>query len=117
MSSSYLIESYESTICFLIDTIAINIYRGSFLHASPPIQSFLRLGAARRTDRNGLPDFARPGCVTFQTTIAVSDETKAGFKGLEKDPNPTGEKGNGPGNEPKEQKPENGKAGIGGHLV
>lgn len=77
---------------------------------------FLRLGAARSTTRDGFSHSTRPSRVTFQTTIAIPYETKAGFEGLEENPDTTGEKCHGPCYEPQQQKPEKGKARIAEHI-
>jgi hypothetical protein len=56
----------------------------------------LRLRAGTGAVRDCVANFSRPGCVSFQAGVGILDEAKAGFKGLEKDPETTGETGNRP---------------------
>jgi hypothetical protein len=66
--------------------------------------------------RNCVADFSRPRCVSFQAAVGILDETKAGFKGLEKYPETTRKTGDGPGHKNEEDQPQEGKARIVGHC-
>jgi hypothetical protein len=76
----------------------------------------LRLRAGTGAVRNGITDFSRPRCVRFQAAVGILDEAKAGFKGLEKYPETTGETGDGPCDKYEEDQPKEGKARIVGHC-
>jgi hypothetical protein len=72
----------------------------------------LRLRAGTGAVRDCGADFSRPCCVSFQAAVGILDEAKASFKGLEKDPDTTGETGNGPCHKNEEDQPKEGKARI-----
>jgi hypothetical protein len=56
----------------------------------------LRLRAGTGATRNRIADFSGPRRVSFQAVVGILDEAKAGFKGLEKDPEAAGKAGDGP---------------------
>jgi hypothetical protein len=76
----------------------------------------LRLRAGTGAIRNRVANFSGPRCVPFQAAIGIFDEAKAGFKGLEKDPEATREHGNGPCHKKEKDQPKEGKARIAGHC-
>ena len=63
------------------------------------------LGTGGITGGNGFSHGARPRDKAFETLIAILQTGKAGFKGLQHDPQATGKKGQRPGNKDQEKDP------------
>jgi hypothetical protein len=72
----------------------------------------LRLRTGTGAIRNRITAFSGPRCKSFQAVVGILDKAKAGFKGLEKYPETTGETGDGPCHKNEEDQPKEGKARI-----